>query len=153
VSAKASIALLLATCAVVSGCGGHGGGAPSVTAQREIARQFAEAIFRGRTDAAVGLLVQPHDAALAWLTRRAARPWKAGHASVRLPGRRTGHSWVFGYTGTRAHRDGSFEEVRGNIVIAVTASSERAGVESFALPHPAVRFGTHHDSLLLPSNR
>ena len=150
---KASIAVLLATCAVASGCGGHSGGEPSIGAQQELARHFAEAIFRGETRAAVGLLVEPRDPALTWLTRRAARPWQASHASVRLPGRRAGHSWVFGYAGTRAHRDGSFEEVRGEIVIAVAGSSGRSGVESFALPHPTIRFGTHHDSVLLPSNR
>lgn len=148
------LALLLALGGLAAGCGGgSGGGAPSVATQRDVARHFAEAIFRGRTSVAVGLLVEPHDRALTWLTRRAARPWRAAHASIRLPGRHAGRSWVFAYDGTRTHGDGSFEEVRGNIVIAVAAGSGRTGVESFALPHPAVRFGTHHDSVLLPSNR
>jgi len=43
--------------------------------------------------------------------------------------------------------------VRGDIVIMVVASSVRAGVEFFVLRHGITRFGTHHDSLLLPSNR
>ena len=107
----------------------------------------------GRTSAAVGLLVQPHDPALSWLARRAARPWKAQHASVRLPGRQTGRSWTFDYAGTHTHGDGSFEEVRGDIVISVAASPERPRVDFFALRRPTIRFGTHHDSVLLPSNR
>ena len=43
--------------------------------------------------------------------------------------------------------------MRGDIVVGVVASPGVAGVESFALPHPTIRFGTHHDSVLLPSNR
>jgi hypothetical protein len=147
------LALLFVIGAVASGCGAGSPREPSVGAQREVARQFAVAIFRGQAATAVGLLADRHDPALIWLTGRAARPWKASHASVRLPGRRAGHSWVFGYAGTRAHRDGSFEQVRGDIVVGVAASPGRAGVESFALPHPTIRFGTHHDSVLLPSNR
>jgi hypothetical protein len=151
---KASIALLFVACSIASGCGGRAsGGEPSVWAQRDVARQFAEAIFRGQTDAAVRLLIEPHDPALSWLAKRAAHPWKAHHASVRLPGRRTGHGWIFRYAGTRTHSDGSFEEVRGDIVIVVDASSGRSGVEFFVLRHGITRFGTHHDSLLLPSNR
>jgi hypothetical protein len=146
------LAFLFAVGAVASGCAAASH-EPAIGAQREVARQFAEAIFRGQTDAAVRLLAAPHDPALIWLTRRAARPWKASHAALRLPGKRAGHSWVFGYAGTRTHADGSFEEVHGDIVIAVAASSGRTRVESFALPHPTIRFGTHHDSVLLPSNR
>jgi hypothetical protein len=149
---SASAALLLSAAAVATGCGASSH-EPSLGAQREVARQFAQAIFHGQTAAAVGFLEQPRDPALVWLTKRATRPWHASHASVRLPGKRAGRSWVFGYVGTRAHRDGSFEQVRGDIVVAVAASSGRAGVESFALPHPTIRFGTHHDSVLLPSNR
>jgi hypothetical protein len=149
---SAGLALLLSVGALASSCGATSH-EPSVGTQREVAREFAQAIFRGRTAAAIGLLEQPRDPALVWLTKRAARPWQAGRASVRLPGRRAGRSWVFGYAGTRAHRDGSFEEVRGDIVVAVAASPGHAGVESFALPHQTVRFGTHHDSVLMPSNR
>ena len=147
-----AVLVLLSVGAVASSCGSSSH-EPSPGAERDVARQFAQAIFRGRTTAALGLLEQPRDQALVWLTRRAARSWQSGHASVRLPGRRAGHSWVFGYSGTHAHRDGSFEQVRGDIVVAVAASPGHAGVESFALPHPTVRFGTHHDSVLLPSNR
>ncbi len=150
--ARYSAVLLLSVAAVATSCGATSHDA-SLGAQREVARQFAQAIFRGQTAAAVGLLEQPRDPALVWLTKRAARPWQAGHASMRLPGRRAGHSWVFGYAGTHAHRDGSFEQVRGDIVVAVASSPGHAGVESFALPHPTVRFGTHHDSVLMPSNR
>jgi hypothetical protein len=145
------LAALLAAGAAASGCGSAS--EPSIGAQHQVARQFAQAVLRGRTAAAVRLLADPRDPALVWLTRRAARPWQGGHASVRLPGRRAGRSWVFGYSGTRTHRDGSFEQVRGDIVVAVAASRGHAGVESFALPYPTVRFGTHHDSVLLPSNR
>jgi hypothetical protein len=151
---KTSIVLLFIACSIASGCGGRASGEePSVGAQRDVARQFAEAIFRGQTDAAVRLLIQPHDPALSWLAKRAARPWKAHHASVRLPARRTGRRWILGYAGTRTHSDGTFEEVRGDIVIVVAASSGRTGVEFFVLRHGITRFGTHHDSLLLPSNR
>jgi hypothetical protein len=151
---KASIVLLFVACSIASGCGGSASGEePSIGAQRDVARQFAEAIFRGQTDAAVGLLTEPHDPALSWLAKRAARPWKAHHASVRLPGRQTGRRWTFRYAGTRTHSNGSFEEVRGEIVIVLAASSGRAGVEFFLLRHGITRFGTHHDSLLLPSNR
>ena len=145
------LVLLLAAGAAASGCGAAS--KPSIGAQQQVARQFAQAVFRGQAAAAVDLLAEPHDPALIWLTRRAARPWQGSHASVVLPGRRAGRSWVFGYSGTRTHADGSFEQVRGDIVVAVAASPGHAGVESFALPHPMVRFGTHHDSVLLPSNR
>jgi hypothetical protein len=145
------LALLLAACAAASGCGSAS--EPSIAVQRQVAGQFAEAVFRGQAATAVGLLADRRDAPLIWLTRRAARPWEGSHASVHLPGRRAGRSWVFRYSGTRTHGDGSFEQVRGDIVVAVVASSGHAGVESFALPHPTVRFGTHHDSVLLPSNR
>jgi hypothetical protein len=151
---KASIVLLFVACSIASGCGGRASGRePSDGTQRGVARQFAEAIFRGQTDAAVRLLIEPHDPALTWLAKRAARPWKAHHASVRLPGRRTGRGWSFRYAGTRTHGDGSFEEVRGDIVIVVGALSGRTGVEFFVLRKGLTRFGTHHDSLLLPSNR
>jgi hypothetical protein len=153
VRARSSAALLLISVgAAATSCGAASHG-PSLGAQREVAHRFAQAIFRGQTAAALGLLEQPRDPALVWLTKRAAGPWQASHASVRLPGRRVGHSWVFGYAGTHAHPDGSFEQVRGDIVVAVAASPGHEGVESFALPYPTVRFGTHHDSVLLPSNR
>ena len=37
--------------------------------------------------------------------------------------------------------------------IIVADSSGRTGVEYFALRNEDIRFSTHHDSLLLPSNR
>ena len=121
---KAAVALLFVACSIASGCGGSTSGEePSVGAQRDLARQFAEAIFHGQTDAALGLLVEPHDPALSWLAKRAARPWRAHHAAVRLPGRRAGRRWTFRYAGTRTHGNGSFEEVRGEIVIVLAASS------------------------------
>ena len=151
---RASVVLLFIACSIASDCGGSASGEEqSIGAQRDVARQFAEAIFRGQTDAAVGLLIEPHDPALSWLANRAARPWKAQHASVRLPGRRTGRRWTFRYAGTRTHGNGSFEEVRGEILIVLAASPGRTGVEFFVLRHGITRFGTHHDSLLLPSNR
>src|SRR5690242_11704452 len=151
---KASIVLLFVACSIASGWGGRASAEdPSVGAQREVARLFAEAIFRGQADAAVRVLLEPHDPALAWLARSAARPWKAQHASVRLPGRRTGRRWILRYAGTRTSGDGGFEEVSGDIVIVVAGSSGRTGVKFFVLRHGNTRFGTHHDSLLLPSKR
>jgi hypothetical protein len=149
---KAATALVIV--AIAAGCGGRASGEePSVGAQRDVARQFAEAVFRGQADVAVRLLVDPHDPALSWLAKRAARPWKRHHATVRLPGRRIGRRWILRYAATRVHTDGSFEQVRGDIVIVVGGSKRRTGVEFFVLRHGVTRFGTHHDSLLLPSNR
>jgi len=147
--------LLVVACSIASGCGGRASDQePAVGAQREVARQFAEAIFRGQTGAALRLLVEPHDPALAWLATRAARPWKTQHASVRLPARRAaGGRWILRYAGTRTQRDGGFEEVSGSIVIVVAGSPGRTGVEFFVLRPGITRFGTHHDSLLMPSNR
>jgi hypothetical protein len=153
VRAKASIALVFVACSIASACGGRAGGEAPVGAQQKVAREFAEAIFGGQADAAVGLLIEPHDPALSWLAKRAARPWKAHHASIRLPGRRTDRGWIFRYAGTRTHSDGSFEQVRGDIVIVMAAASARTRVEFFVLRHRTTRFSTHHDSVLLPSNR
>jgi hypothetical protein len=146
--------LLVLACSVASGCGRSTTPAElPAAAQQDVSRRFAEAIFRGQGDAAVALLVHPADAALARFARRAARPWKAEHARVRLPGMRAGRRWIFRYLGRRTYRDGRFEEVRGDITVIVTASSGRTGVEFFALRNDDVRFSTHHDSLLLPSKR
>ena len=126
---------------------------PSVAARRDVAQRFAEAIFRGKADAAITLLVHPDDPALSWMATNAAAPWKAHHAAVRLPGARSGRSWVFGYVGTHPQRDGGFEEVRGDIVVVVAASPKGSGVEFFTLRNKDVQFRTHHDSVLLPSDR
>jgi hypothetical protein len=151
---KASLLLVLGVCCLTSGCGRSViAKEPSVAAKREVARQFAEAIFRGKADAAVALLVHPVDPALSGMTVDAAAPWKTRHASVRLPGTRAGGGWVFHYVGTHPHSDGRFEQVRGNIVIVVAASAKGAGVEFFTLRNQQVRFRTHHDSQLLPSDR
>jgi hypothetical protein len=147
------LALLLA-CGVASGCGKSA--TPTTlppAVQQNVAQRFAEAIFRGQGDAAVRLLVRPGDAALARFAMSAARPWKAAHAHVRLPGTRAGRRWTFRYAGRQTHRDGRFEDMRGDITIIVSASSGRAGVEFFAVRNDAIRFSTHHDSVLLPSNR
>jgi hypothetical protein len=72
---------------------------------------------------------------------------------VRLPGRRSDGRWVFGFAGAHTHRDGSFEELRGDIAVVVTASRQGPGVSFFMLRDDVVRYGTHHDSVLLPSNR
>ena len=85
------------------------------------------------------------------MTTAAAAPWKTHHAAVRLPGTRSGRGWVFGYVGTHPQRNGSFEEVRGDIVVVVAPSQRGSGVEFFALRNKNVQFRTHHDSVLLPS--
>lgn len=151
---------LVVACAVASGCGRSTPPAPApaptplpVAAQRDVAQRFAEAIFRGQGDAAVGLLVRPDDGALSRFVMRAARPWRAQHAQVHLPGTRSGRGWVFRYAGRQTHSDGRFEDVRGDITIIVSAPAGRTGVEFFALRNADIRFSTHHDSVLLPSNR
>jgi hypothetical protein len=154
VSSKALVVLLLAVCCVTSGCRGSSSAKePSVAGARDVAQRFSEAIFRGEADEAVALLVHPDDEALSWLATRAAAPWKARQGDVRFSGRRSGSRWIFGYVGTRAHRDGRFEEVRGDILVVVAASSGGVGVKFFTLRKGEVRFSTHHDSVLLPSNR
>jgi hypothetical protein len=158
VKGAASLVLVLVLCWLASGCGGSSAPASvpvkraSVAAKREVAQRFAAAVFRGNAEAAVALLVRPHDDALSWLVRRAAAPWKASHAAVRLRGRRAGR-WVFGFVGRRTHRDGRFEDLRGELAVTVGDSAGGAGVELFALRDSAIRYGTHHDSLLSPSRR
>jgi hypothetical protein len=154
VKSKAPVVLLLVVCCIASACRGTASAKePSIAGGRDVAQRFAQAIFRGKGDAAVALLVHPDDGALSWLATRAAAPWKAHHGEVRFSGRRSGSRWIFGYFGTRAHGDGRFEEVRGDILVVVAASSHGVGVKFFTLRNAEVRFSTHHDSLLLPSNR
>jgi hypothetical protein len=154
VKSKEPVALLLVVCCIASACRGSSAAKePPVARARDVAQRFAEAIFRGKADAAVALLVHRDDGALSWLASRAAAPWEAHPADVRFPGRRTGSRWIFAYAGTRAYRDGRFEEVRGEILVVVAASPKGVGVKFFTLRNEDVRFSTHHDSLLLPSNR
>ena len=153
---KVPLALLLCVCCVAAGCGGSTSTSTkqrSVSARRDVAQRFATAIFRGQAHAAITLLVYPADPALRWMTTNAAAPWKTQHAAVRLSMKQSGRSWVFGYAGTHRHRDGRFEEVRGDIVVVVAASPKGPGVEFFTLRNQKIRFKTHHDSMLLPSNR
>jgi len=146
--------VLVLACGIASGCGGSTAPTePPAAAQQDVARRFAEAIVRGRGNTAVGLLARPDDAALARFALRAARPWRTEHAQLRLPGTRAGRHWTFRYAGRQTHSDGRFEDVRGDITIIVAAASGRTGVEYFALRNEDIRFSTHHDSLLLPSNR
>jgi hypothetical protein len=153
---RVSLALLLCTCCIAAGCGGSASTSAkqtSVAARRDVAQRFAEAILRGKADTAITLLVHPDDPALRWMTTNAATPWKTQHAAVRLSVKQSGRSWVFGYAGTHRHRDGRFEEVRGDIVVVVASSPKGSGVEFFTFRNTNVQFKTHHDSVLLPSNR
>jgi len=118
-----------------------------------VAQRFATAILDGRGSAAVSLLVHPDDQALSWSAARAAAPWKAEPGTVVLPGSHRGNHWTFRYAGTHTYRDGRFEQVKGDLVVVVTGSSKGAAVEFFALLHETTRFSTHHDSVLMPSNR
>jgi hypothetical protein len=146
-------ALVLGTCLIASSCGGSASRSPSLTDRRQVAQRFAEAIFHGKADVAVTLLADPGDAVLAKMTTRAAAQWKSRHAAVRLPGTHSGSGWVFRYSGTHPHADGRFEQVRGDFVVVVRASSDGAGVELFLFRNREVRFRTHHDALLSPSSR
>jgi hypothetical protein len=147
-------AALLALLAL-AGCGGTGSPSdPPVSAQRDVAQRFARAILSGRAHAAVTLLVHPGDDGLSRQAASAAAPWKAGPATIRFPGTHRGNHWTFRYAGTHNHRDGRFEQVRGDLVVVVAGSRKgAAAVEFFALIHETKRFSTHHDSVLLPSNR
>jgi hypothetical protein len=138
----------------VSGCGGNTTvKPPSAAVQRAVAGQFAEAVLRGDAAGARALLVRTDDGTLAELVEWAAAPWRAQHAAVRLPARRTGNRWTFGYAGRRTQSDGRFETRSGNLVVVVGPSGTGAGVESFIVTRVQSRFSTHHDSQLLPSKR
>jgi hypothetical protein len=149
---KRTAALLLVLAA--AGCGsGTSPKEPPVSSQRDVAQRFARAIFTGRTAAAVSLLVHPADEGLSGTAAHVAARWHRQHAAVRLPGTHRGNHWTFRYAGTRTHPDGRFEQVRGDLVVVVADSRHGAAVEFFALLHETTRFGSHHDSVLLPSNR
>jgi hypothetical protein len=145
--------LAFALCCAASGCGGHGAPSAPLTAQRDVAQRFARAIFRGNAGAADALLAKPGAAGLSWLVKRSAAGWRAHHGTVRLPGQRAGTRWAFAFAGTHTHKDGRFERLRGHILVVVEASSQRPRVTFFAYRTDAVRFSTHHDSVLMPSNR
>jgi len=138
----------------VSGCGGTATmNTPSATVQRDVAGRFAVAVFRGDAATARALLAAPDEAALVFLVQRAAAPWRRQHASIRLPARRAGEHWTLNYAGKRTHRDGRFETERGSLVVDVAVSRGGAAVRYFGFRNVRIRFSTHHDSLLLPSNR
>jgi hypothetical protein len=141
----------LAVAFATAACGGST--MPSQAVQQEVAGRFAVALFRGDARAARALLVRRDEAALVFLVRRAAAPWRAQHASLTLPARRTGDRWAVRYEGTRTHADGRFESESGDLVVLVAASARGAGVRFFAFTHVRTRFSTHHDSELLPSKR
>ena len=144
---------LILTCCLAAGCGaGKAPVAASSSSQRDVAQRFAEAILAGRADAAVRLLSRSNDVPLSRLARRAARPWTADHAHI-VSRQRTGRRWTFRYTGRHTHADGSFEDVHGDVIAIVGTAAGRSVIEFFALRRETVRFSTHHDSQLLPSNR
>jgi hypothetical protein len=146
---------LLAACCAVAGCGGSVAReqAPAPPRGREVAQRFAEAIVRGEGQAAVALLANANDGPLSWLAKRSAASWKDEHGIVRLREAPSPGRWVFRYDGTRTHDDGRFEQVSGHILVVVGSSSRGVGVEFFSLRTDEVRYGTHRDSVLLPSNR
>jgi len=147
------IGCLLAALAV-SGCGGTAAPEkPPQTVQRHVAERFADAVLRGDAAGARALLARPDEAALVYLVRRAAAPWTNQHGSIRVPARHTDGGWAFSYFGTRAHRDGTFEREKGELVVLVEPSATGAAVRFFAFKHVRTRFSTHHDALLPPSKR
>jgi hypothetical protein len=147
------IACLLVAIAV-SACGGEAAiEPPSEAVQRDVAGRFAAAVLRGDAAGARTLLVGADEAALAFLVRRAAAPWKTHQASIRFSGRRGRDRWTFSYAGTRTHSDGRFEREWGDLVVFVAPSAAGAGVRFFAFRHVRTRYSTHHDAQLLPSNR
>ena len=143
---RAAPAALIAACCL-AGCGGKAGQPAPPVDRAGVARSFALAILHGDTRAAVALLESPQ--ALSGSVRRAAAPWAGHHASVRLPGARSGSRYVFGFSGTHPHPDGRFELVRGDLVVVVGP----AAVQAFTFRHVVTQFKTHHDSQLLPSDR
>jgi hypothetical protein len=147
------IGCLLVACAV-SGCGGKATlKTPSRAAQRNVAGLFAAAVLRGDAAGASALLVRPDEAELVSLVQRAAAPWRAQHASIELPARRTDNRWTFSYVGTRTQSDGRFETHQGDLVVFVEPSGAGAGVRFFLFTHARTSFSTHHDAQLLPSKR
>jgi hypothetical protein len=145
------VAVLLGACAL-AGCGSGGTTGASQANQGEVASRFARAVLHGDVSAARSLLVRD-EAALLTLVRRAAAPWQAHHAAVEPLPRRTGNRWTFRYATRRTFEDGRFETESGSLVVFVTPTAHGAGVTYFVFTGVRKRFGTHHDSVLLPSNR
>jgi hypothetical protein len=138
----------------LSACGGKTRvEAPSTVIQRDVAGRFAAALLRGDAAGARALLVGPDEAALVFLVRRAAAPWRTGHASIQLPARRTRDRWTFSYAGKRTYPDGRFDTESGDLVVLVVPSADGAGVRFFGFENVRTRFSTHHDAQLLPSKR
>jgi hypothetical protein len=149
-SSKAVLIGLLGAC-VVAGCGG-GPADASQTQQREVAFRFARAVLRGDVPTARGLLAS-REAALVTLVERGAVPWRAQHAAIARLAGQTDDRWTFRYVGRRTHADGRFETERGALVVFVGRTEAGAGVTYFLFTDVRRRFSTHHDALLLPSNR
>src|SRR5581483_1790342 len=124
----------------------------AAAARRAVAERFAAAVLHGDAAAARALLPSSGDGALAALVRRAAAPWKGQRASLRLPARRSGDRWLVRYAGTRTQAGGAFERETGELVVVVDDAAAPA-VRYFAFTRVRSRFGTHHDSQLLPSRR
>jgi hypothetical protein len=118
-----------------------------------VAERFTVAVFRGEVGAAVALLVHPVDPTLSARVATIAMPWKRRHATVRLPGSHRGEHWRFSFAGTHTHPDGRFERVRGDFDVVVVPSENRAAVEFFGFLDETTQYGSHHDSVLMPSNR
>ena len=149
---KRTAALVLVV--ALAGCGGTAPPRePPVSAQRDVAQRVANAILSGRSRVAVALLVHPEDRGLSGAAAHDAARGRTQHAAVGMPGSHRGNHWTFGYAGRRTHRDGRFELVRGDLVVVIAGSPRGAAVEYFALLHETTRFSTHHDSVLMPSNR
>ena len=132
---------------IVAGCGGTTTPPAARVDRADVAKRFAQAIFRGNTPTAVALLESPQ--ALSGAVRRAAVPWVRHHGDLRLPATQTGGRYVFGFSGTHPHADGRFELVKGDLVVVVGPSA----VQAFTFRHVVTEFKTHHDSQLLPSDR
>ena len=138
---------------LLSGCGGTATTQKvSPTVQRAVAGRFAAAVLRGDAAAARALLADSDDGTLSTLVQWTAARWKTQHASLRLPARRLGKRWLFTYASTRTKPDGSFVMRSGWLVVRVSPT-RAARVDFFIVGPVSTRFGTHHDSQLLPSNR
>jgi len=147
------IGCLLVAFALV-GCAHEATRSPSSAAsQRDVADQFAAALFRGDAKGARAYLVHPNETALVYLVQRAARPWVGQHASLGLAARRSGTTWTIHYAGTRTHKDGRFERERGDLVVYFASTGAAPTVRYFMFTNVVTRFSTHHDSQLPPSKR